>query len=171
MSIVLKKLSRNDGSDVFDMLKGIEEVENSFTNPTYRMTYFEFQKWLLKQEQWDRGENLPNGYVPQSIFWLYDECCPVGIGKIRHRLTENSRKNGGNIGYAICKKYRGRGYGSVFLKLLLEESRIIGVNEVILTVDRCNIASKRVCEKNGGILFDENDERFFFKFEPNKVLV
>ncbi len=159
----LKKLSRSDGRDVFEMLKGIERTENSFTNPTYEMTFPEFQRWLVQQEQWDKGEMLPDGYVTQSIYWLYDNTCPVGFGKIRHELTKESRENGGNIGYAVSRAYRGKGYGFVLLKLLLEEARKTDVKEIVLTIDKNNIASRRVCEKNGGVLFGENEERFFFR--------
>ena len=161
--IRLQKLSTNDGMDVFEMLKGIGSVEKSFTNPTYKMSYTEFQDWLLQQVLWDQGVMLPEGYVAQSIYWLYDDETPVGMGKIRHELTENSRKKGGNIGYAISHSYRGKGYGSVLLKLLLEEAKRIGVNEILLTIDKNNEASKSVCEKNGGVLFDENTERWFYK--------
>lgn len=104
--IRLIKLSRNDGMDIFEMLKGIGKEENSFTNPTYEMTFSEFKEWLNQQEQWDTGENLPKGYVAQSIYWMYDDSNPVGIGKIRHDLTVDSRKNGGNIGYAISKLFK-----------------------------------------------------------------
>ena len=162
--VFLKKLSQSDGRDVFEMLKCIERIENSFTNPTYGMTFPEFQEWLVQQEQWDKGEMLPDGYVAQSIYWLYDDACPVGMGKIRHELTEESRRNGGNIGYAVSRAYRGKGYGSLLLKMLLEEAARIGVKEIVLTIDRNNNASRRVCEKNGGVLFGENEERWFFKF-------
>lgn len=161
----LRKLSRHDGMDVFEMLKGIQGVENSYTNPTYEMTFEEFKKWLLVQEQWDRGEELPPGYVAQSVFWLFDEDKPVGMGKIRHGLTEESRKNGGNIGYAISLPYRGKGYGSILLKMLIDEAKIIGVEEILLTIDMGNNASKSVCEKNGGILFDKNQDRYYYRFD------
>ena len=163
--ILIKKLSRSDGREVFEMLKGIDTVENAYTNPTYIMSFPEFQEWLLEQEEWDKGNNLPKGYVAQSIYWLYDGDTPVGMGKIRHGLTENSRKNGGNIGYAISRPYRGKGYGSAFLKMLLEEARTLGIEEIILTIDKYNKASKSICENNGGILFDENAERWFYRFQ------
>lgn len=162
--IVLKKLSKSDGIEVYEMLKGIKSVENSYTNPTYDMSLSEFRNWLLQQEQWERGENLPVGYVAQSIYWLYVDSTPIGMGKIRHSLTPESRNNGGNVGYAISFSYRGKGYGTVFLKLLLDEAKKIGVEEIVLTVDIGNEPSKRVCEKNGGILFKENDKRWFFRF-------
>ena len=162
--LYLKKLSRSDGKDVFEMLKGIEIVENSFTNPTFGMTFKEFQYWLEQQEYWDKGEQLPQGYVPQSIYWLYDDSIPVGIGKIRHRLTEISRINGGNIGYAVSRQFRGKGYGSELLKLLLNEARSLGIREIILTVNKGNDASRKVCLKNGGVLFADNEERWFYRF-------
>ena len=162
--LYLRKLSHHDGEDVFNMLKEIKPVENSFTNPANEMTFLEYQNWLWQQEQWDHGKMLPKGYVAQSIYWLYDDDCPVGIGKIRHELTESSRKNGGNVGYAISQSQRGKGYGVVLLKLLLEEARAIGVKEIVLTIDKNNEASKIVCEKNGGICFGENSERWFYRF-------
>lgn len=162
--IRLQKLSHSDGLDVFEMLKGIERIENSFTNPAFEMTFSEFQTWLQLQESWDKGEMLPSGYVPQSIFWLYDDTKPVGMGKIRHELTEASRKNGGNIGYAISRPFRGRGYGSLLLKMLLEEAQRIGVKEIVLTINKDNFASREVCHKNGGYLFDEDNERWFYRF-------
>ena len=163
--IELRKLTRNDGIDIFEMLKHIRKVENSFTNPTYDMSYAEYKEWLKLQEQWDKGEMLPEGYVPQTIYGLYDGDQPVGIGKIRHELTKDSRKNGGNIGYAISSLYRGKGYGSKLLELLLKEARSIGVKEFIITIDNNNGPSKTICEKNGGILIDENEERYFYSIK------
>ena len=161
--VYLRKLSSRDGRDVFDMLKGIDMTENSYTNPTFNMTFSEFQEWLGIQEQWDRGEKLPEGYVAQSIYWLYDDDIPVGMGKIRHGLTEMSRINGGNIGYAISRTFRGKGFGSTLLEMLLIEAKKMGISEIVLTIDKNNEASKRVCEKNGGILFDENEARWYYK--------
>lgn len=69
--IKLKQLDPCDGMDIFSMLKKIEAVENSFTNPVKNMNYQEYKNWLLQQDQWRRGINLPKGYVKQTIYWLY----------------------------------------------------------------------------------------------------
>ena len=164
MSLYLKQLSSKDGIEVFNMLKGIQPVENSFTNPVHNMDFDEYRNWLVQQEDWSNEKNLPEGYVGQTIFWLMDDDTVVGIGKIRHSLTPASRQNGGNIGYAINSKYRGKGYGNEILRLLLEKAKAMKIKEIMLTVDKYNYASKSVIEKNGGILFDENDERWYFKF-------
>lgn len=163
--MVLRKLSFSDDKPIFDMLKQIDAVENSYTNPVHDMSYQQFKDWVIQQEQWSEGKALPEGYVPQTIYWLFDNDRPVGMGKIRHELTEASRTIGGNIGYAISKPYRGLGYGTEFLRLLLIEAHKMNLDEILLTVDKNNIASKKVCEKNNGIIIDENDERWFFKFD------
>lgn len=162
--IKLKQLDPCDGMDIFSMLKKIEAVENSFTNPVKNMNYQEYKNWLLQQDQWRRGINLPKGYVKQTIYWLYIDEIPVGIGKIRQDLTDNSRNNGGNIGYAISSDFRGHGYGTKLLALLLREADAMGVNEVVLTVDKYNTASKCVIESNGGKLYFENSKRWFYRF-------
>lgn len=163
----LRKLSFFDGEDVYQMLQTIGDNENAFTNSVNGMTFEEYKVWLKRQEDWSQGIDLPNGYVGQTIFWLYDNNIPVGIGKIRHALTEHSRQIGGNIGYAISDKYRGKGYGTIILKLLLEKAKEMNVKEKLLTVEKINPASKRVIEKNGGKLIGENDERWFFSFDGN----
>lgn len=160
----MRQLSEFDGDEVFQMLQTIDNNENAFTNPVKGMNYFDFKKWLKQQNNWSLEKELPDGYVGQTIFWLYDNGVPVGIGKIRHALTEQSREKGGNIGYAISSRFRGKGYGTVLLGLLLEKAAEMKVKEIMLTVEKSNPASKRVIEKNGGRLVDENDERWFFCF-------
>ena len=160
--VFLRALRTNDGRDIFCMLKEIGIRENSFTNPVHDMTFEQFREWLALQERWSRDEDLPEGYVGQSVFWLFDEQIPVGFGKIRHRLTEASRTCGGNIGYAVRPGYRGKGYGRELLRLLIGEARNRGIDELLLTVDKGNTASRRVIEDNGGVLIDENEERWYF---------
>lgn len=159
----LHKLSANDGEAVYRMLQDIGTCENSFTNPVRGMAFEEYQKWLVQQEEWSEGRNLPEGYVAQTIYWLMDGATPVGIGKIRHALTADSREFGGNVGYAVASACRGRGYGKALLGFLLEEAKKMDLGEILLTVDKGNHASKKVVEANGGILVRENAERWYFR--------
>lgn len=159
----LQKLSVNDSEAVYRLLQDIGNCENSFTNPVRRMDFEEYKKWLSQQEEWSEGRNLPEGYVAQTIYWLMDGGVPVGIGKIRHGLTAASREFGGNVGYAIGSAYRGRGYGKAILGFLLEEAKKMELDEILLTVDKGNEASKKVVEANGGVLVRENPERWYFR--------
>lgn len=162
--IELKQLSTKDGLKVFEMLQRIGPCENEFKNTAHGLTFDEYKAWLVQQDDWSKGDNLPDGYVAQTIFWLFDGDKPVGIGKIRHKLNCHSRTIGGNIGYAIDPIYRGKGYATELLRLLLLKAREIGVLELLLSVEKYNPASKKVIEKNGGKLINENEDRFFFTF-------
>ena len=161
----LQQLSTNDGELVFYMLQRIGANENAFKNEVNGMTFEEYKIWLKKMDNWAEGKDLPEGYVRQWTYWLIDNNdIPIGYGKIREKLTNESRKFGGNLGFAIDPEFRGKGYGNILFKLLLDEARKKEINEIISTVEKYNYSSKKVHENCGGILFDENDERWFFKF-------
>jgi predicted acetyltransferase len=157
-------LSDQDSRNVYEMLQGIAANENEFKNEVNGMPYSEFPSWISRMEAWSRGEELPDGYVPQTIFILYDGDTPVGMGKIRHRLTEYSRNIGGNIGYAISAVHRGKGYGTELMRLLAQEADKMGVSEKLATVEAYNPASKRAIEKAGGKLVKETAQRWYFEF-------
>lgn len=164
MKLELRQLSENCGSDVYTMLQRIGPCENEFKNPAHGMTYEKYRDWMKQQDDWSKGINLPDTYVAQTIFVLFDDEIPVGIGKLRHELNEHSRLIGGNVGYAIDPQLRGKGYATVLLKLLLEKAKEIGIKEILLTVEKYNPSSRRVIEKNGGKLIKENDQRWYFTF-------
>jgi len=160
----LRQLSSNDGEDIYMLLQHIGFEENAFTNPVKGMSYDEYEKWLIQQDNWSKNIDLPQGYVGQTCYYLMVNDIPVAFGKIRHSLTKQSRIKGGNIGYAVSDKYRGKGYGTMILKLLLVKAEELNIKEKLLTVEKINPASKRVIEKNGGRMISENSDRWFFEF-------
>ena len=66
------------------------------------------------------------------------------------RLTDALKREGGNIGYGIRPKERGKGYGTILLSKTLKKAKDLGLNRVLLTCDKSNIGSARVIKKNGG---------------------
>ena len=163
-NIKLCPLSLEDGHDVYEMLQRIERYENDFNNEAFGMTYEEYKEWLDERNAWSKGERLPEGYVKQWIFFLKVDYIPVGIGKIRERVTTESAKWGGNIGFAIDPWYRGRGYGTQLFRLLLEEAKKLEVKEVYSTVRKTNFSSIRVHEKCCGKLMKEDDNTCYYVF-------
>lgn len=113
-----------------------------------------FEEWkdtiFQRYDDNANGINLPEGYVPMTTYWLVDSKNYIGSGRIRHCLSESLKKYGGHIGYFIRKKYWGKGYGTLQLKLLLEKAKELGIEKVLVTCDVDNIASSRVMEKNSG---------------------
>ena len=59
---------------------------------------------------------------------------------------------GGNIGYAIRPSERRKGFGTLILRLTLEKAKNIGLTRVLVTCDADNVASRKIIERNGGVL-------------------
>lgn len=158
----LRKLSINDGMDVYEMLQEMPADENGFINPVKGMTFEEFKQWLIERDSFSRVRELIDGWrVPDSLYWLYVDGYPVGFGKLRHFLTEKLRKEGGHIGYAIRPGQRGKGYGTILLKLLIEEARKFGIDRVLLTIKNDNISSIKVALKNNGKIERVSEEKHY----------
>lgn len=88
--------------------------------------------------------------------WLLMEGMHV-IGTVRLRPEleeEESRDEHGHIGYDISPSYRGRGYGKMILKLVLEEAKKQGMHRVLITCAVSNVASQKIIEYHHGILAD-----------------
>ena len=151
------------------MLQRIGPSENGFRNEVNGMDYDRYKEWLKMQHAWSRGEQLPDGYVKQWTYWLIVDGFPVGYGKLREKVTEQSRKFGGNIGYAIDPVVRGKGYGIVLFELLLRQAKNKGIKEVFSTVEKYNYASKSIHDRafGGGNLVHEDNERWYFTFDCN----
>lgn len=153
MSIEIKKLSLDDGKDIYQMLQSIPKNENGFINSANGKRYEEYKEWLAKAMGNSLQEGVIDGWkVPETTYWLYENGKPVGYGKIRHFLTDKLLADGGNVGYAIIPSARNKGLGKAFLKLLIAESELLGVERVLLTIREENKASLEVALANGGVV-------------------
>jgi len=112
----------------------------------------EFENFVNKLKAQAKGEGLPEGYVPSSVFWLVDGEEFIGQVDIRHRLTPLLKETGGHIGYDIRPSKRKQGYGKLILKLALEKAKELGIKDALVTCDVTNTVSKKVIEANGGKL-------------------
>ena len=161
MNIELRKLSIDDGTDVYDMLQEIPKDENGFINGCNGRTFEDFKKWLIKSNDIAHGIRLEDWMVPQNVYWLYVDDIPIGMGKLRHYLTDKLSEDGGHGGYAIRTSYRNKGYGTLLLKLLLQEAKELNIDRFLLTIQNHNIASIKVALANGGQIEKKNDIRHF----------
>jgi len=162
--IYLKKLSPQDGIEIYHMLQEIAANDNGFHNNVYGMTYEQFKEWLEHEISVDNG-NLEDWMVPQSSYWLYDSDRPVGYGRIRHRLNENLAETSGHIGYAIRQTERQKGYGTKILSLLLDECKKLNIGQVQIGANTNNTASNKIIIKNRGILFRSTDSKNFYHID------
>lgn len=159
MKIEIKQLSSNCSTKEYEMLQSIKNNENGFYNPVYEMSYKEYLLWLEKETAYSKGESLPEGWIPQTTYFLYIDDTPVGIGRIRHRTSDYLESIGvGNLGYAISKMYRGMGYGNILLKELLKKCTAFGYDHIKLFPYKNNITTVKVMIKNGGQIIDSFDD-------------
>ena len=156
MNVELRELTKNDGPEVLEMLQEIKP-ENGFQNKAYGLNYDQFKEYLSDNADMAQGLGLKPEWVPQTIYWFYIDNKPAGMGKLRHYLNDNLREVGGHIAYALKTSERGKGYGKLLLAKLLEKAAEKDIEEVLLTCDDDNPASRKVIEANGGELEEIND--------------
>ncbi|MEA5039387.1 MAG: GNAT family N-acetyltransferase [Clostridiaceae bacterium] len=101
-----------------------------------------------------RGEGLRPGYVPCTILWLVEGETWLGMASLRHSLTPALERFGGHIGYAVRWSRWGEGFGTAILHGSLAEARKLDICSARVTCDEANTGSRRVIEKNGGVLLD-----------------
>lgn len=161
MNIELKKLTINDGMDIYEMLQEIPKDENGFINTVNGMSFEEYKEWLNSSDAMSKGLGLEDWQVPSNTYWLFVDGHPVGTGKLRHFLTDKLRAEGGHIGYAIRKSEGRKGYGTILLKMLIEEAKKMNIEKALVTVRNNNTNSIKVALNNGGKIEKVNEERHY----------
>ena len=165
----LKKLSVDDGFDVYKMLQEIPSEENGLLNKANGLTFDEYKEWLIAKQRDAEQKGIVDGWkVPSTTFWLYVDGIPVGFGSIRHFLTEALSQTGGHI---IAPQFRGNGYGNEILRLLLKKADEIGLEKVLVTVDLDNIASQAVALANGGVITGRTDENVLIWIDTKNITI
>ena len=115
-----------------------------------------FEGYIQRLENISRGIDVDPGRSAETTYWLIeDDKCIVGISRIRKRLTSDLLREGGNIGYEVPPSKRRKGYGTELLRLTLAKADQLGLSRVLVTCDKANEPSRKILERNGGILHSE----------------
>lgn len=113
--------------------------------------------WYVEKirEDGDEASPRPPGLVPSTTLWWVDhdgrEPEYLGRVSIRHRLTRDLLHVGGHVGYWIRPSARRRGHATAALAAALPVAASLGLDPVLLTCDRDNVASRKVIEAAGGV--------------------
>ena len=163
--IYLKKANLQDMEKEWKFTASLPAEENGFINDWAGISQTEFEtvalSTMLAQAE---GRQLPEGWVPQTCFFLWNDEEIVGLFHLRHYLCESLVESSGHIGYIIGKEYRGRGYGTAGLGLLLNEAYdVVPEDEIYLRVNKDNPASLKVMLKNGGYIHHEDEDHYFVR--------
>ena len=117
---------------------------------------------LPKMLELAKGEELPEGIVPETIYFLWNEGEIVGQFCLR---------GAGHIGYYVAPDYRGKNLATEGLGLLLEKAAdIVPEKEFYLRLRKGNLASLRVMEKNRGYIAEEDPLYIYVRIpKPKKT--
>jgi predicted acetyltransferase len=111
-----------------------------------------FDAYLARLDADERGADLPESYVPTTLYCGFLGAELVGRLTLRVHLNARLRQSGGNIGYVVVPEFRRRGVATQMLRLALPIARDRGLDRALLTCDEGNTGSRRVIEKCGGVL-------------------
>lgn len=110
-----------------------------------------FPDYVRQVNAWERGESLPEGFVPAGYYVAVVDGEIVGRLSVRFALNDYLAEIGGHIGYAVRAAYRGRGYATVMLREALRICAGRGMSRVLVTCHADNAASRKVIERCGGV--------------------
>ena len=119
-----------------------------------------FEEWLKAIVDNSFEETVRQGFVPSSTYLAVriEDDKLLGMIDIRHKLNEYLFNFGGHIGYSIRKSERRKGYAKEMLEQALGKCREMGLDKVLITCDKENIASASTIKSQGGVLENEVNE-------------
>ena len=134
----LRKINTQDSYAQWEYTTVLPADENGLTNPYNGISYKEYiDKALPTLISYEHPIDMPDWFVPETYYYLWDGDCLVGEFRIRHHLTEALRMGAGHIGYSIRKDKRGKGYGTEGLKLTVQIAKsIVPEEEIYLRVNK-----------------------------------
>jgi predicted acetyltransferase len=125
-----------------------------------KFDYAHFEDMVYKVRNLSKGIGVPDGLVPCSVFWAYEDETDklVGVVNIRHYLNSSLYNTWGYIGYGVRPDERHQGYATEILRLSLEKCKDLPIKKVLLGCYKDTGACSRTIIKNGGILENEYPE-------------
>ena len=111
-----------------------------------------WDEFLERVDREASGIELPPGRVRAEFLVAEVNGVPIGRVSIRHQLNDYLLTFGGHVGYAVAPEHRRRGYATEILRQSIARLRTIGVEQILVTCDKNNSASRAVIETCGGQL-------------------
>ena len=114
----------------------------------------EWYDWIRKAEHPD---TCPAGWVSDTQYVCVRKSNNhiVGMLDIRHELNEALLNFHGHIGYSVRFSERRKGYAKAMLAMAKDICRSMGMEKILVSCHKENIASAKTIQKNGGVLENE----------------
>lgn len=161
----LRKMNIEDAKQQWEYVTALPADENGLTNPYVGVSFEDYMDKVLPEFMMhEKPVNMPDWFVPETYYYLWDGEVLVGEFRIRHYLTEALKTGAGHIGYSIKKEYRGKGYGTKGMALTLDMARkIVPEEEIYLRVLKSNTPSFKVITKNGAYVAGEDETHYLLR--------
>ena len=163
----LRKMNYEDIVEQWNYVTALPADENGLTNSYEGVSFNEYRDSVLPELMMhEHPINMPDWFVPETYYYLWDDNTLLGEYRIRHHLTDALKTGAGHIGYSIKKEFRGKGYGSKGLALTLDLAReIVPEEEIYLRVLKSNIPSFKAIQNNGGYIAGEDETHYFMRIK------
>ena len=156
--IILKKANLEDIDKEVEFIKQVPYLECGFANFFYNVLHKskeEIMNYVLTL-------SYTQAQIPIYTYFLWVDDKIVGMYHILSKLTEDQKEKDGHISYTILKEYRGNGYGTKGLSLMIEEAKnIIPEDEIYMHTTINNPASLKMMLNNNAYVV-RNDEYGIF---------
>ena len=158
--ILLREPTVADEKIIMEFKREFEECGSYFAGESGLRDFDKFEDWFDKVERNKREGTCQEGRVPAFQYLTIRKADGVLVGMInfRPRLNEFLLKFGGHIGDCVRPTERRRGYATKQIFLVLEIAKKLGLERVLLTCKKSNVASAKSIIKNGGVLENEVDK-------------
>lgn len=118
------------------------------------LTPEQFPAYVQRLRDQAIGKGLKEGYVPSQEFWMIDSEGFAGRIILGLSYYPSPERVGHHVGYAVRPSRRRMGYATEALRCLLDEAKKRNISRLMPTCDAANLASRKVIERNGGVLLD-----------------
>lgn len=111
-----------------------------------------FEEWknslFIRYEKDEQGIELPENFLPSVTFWvLYGEEV-AGVVNIRKGLNDALKDYGGNAGFMLSSRFRGKKLSHILIPLVIAKTKEVGAGgEVLMTCTDNNIPSLSALKK------------------------
>ncbi len=120
------------------------------------------KKVISTLEAWERGDELPDGWVPNSTWFWENDGVLQGVINVRHCLSPWLEKNGGHIGYSVAPSQRQQGVATSMLRSALIKCKELEIPRAMVICDSDNVGSVKAIEANNGVLErEEKGQRWY----------